>query len=138
LAPNALRRRLDWLALQWWFSSGWLSKAALSDLCVISLRGYLTEYLFHAWAKHANHHLLEHAQEGHMMLAHDSFCSFPKSLQNLFFLLKGCGVRFPWQQNPGHFRLKVWNATSVLLELHPALQLELVSSVFQLLQLLWR
>jgi hypothetical protein len=102
----------------------------------MSVRGYSTEHLFHAWAKHANHHLLEHTQEGRMMLAHHSFRNIPKSLQNLFFLLKRCGVRFPWQQNPGHFRFTVWNATSVLLERYQTLHLELVSSFFQLLQLL--
>jgi hypothetical protein len=52
------------------------------------VRGYPTEHLLHAWAKHANHHLLEHAQEGRMMLSHHSFRSIAKSLQNLFSLEK--------------------------------------------------
>jgi hypothetical protein len=102
------------------------------------MRGNSTKHLFHAWVEHADHHLLKHAQESRMMPTQHGFRGFPKSIQNLFFLLKRCGFKLPRQQNPGHLRLKVWDATSVLVERHQALHLELVNSVFQLLLLLWR
>jgi hypothetical protein len=54
------------------------------------------------------------------------------------FLLKRSGIRFPWQQNTGHFRFKVRDATSILAERHQALQLELVNGVLQLRLLFWR
>jgi hypothetical protein len=88
---NALRGRLDWMASQWWLSS-WLGRAKLSNLHTISLRGYSTEYLLHARAKHTHHHLLEHAQESPMMFTQYVFRSIPKRLHAFFFLLKGCGV----------------------------------------------
>jgi hypothetical protein len=73
-----------------------------------------------------------------MMLAHCSFYSLSKSTQSLLFLLKRCGIRFPWQQNPGHVRLKVRDTTSVLAKRHQALQLELVNGILQLRLLLRR
>jgi hypothetical protein len=80
------------------------------------MRGNSTKHLFHARAEHANHHLLEHAQESRMMPSQHSFGSIPKSLQSFFFLLKRRGVRLSRQQNPRHFSFKVWDATSVLAE----------------------
>jgi hypothetical protein len=77
-------------------------------------------------------------QESGMMLGHHSFYSIPESIQSLLFLLKRRGIRFPWQQNPGHVRFKVRDATSVLAKRHQALQLELVNGIFQLCLLLWR
>jgi hypothetical protein len=92
VVPNALWRRLGWLPLQWWLSSHWLSGAGLPNLCIIPLRGHSTEYLFHAWAKHTHHHLLEHAQESLVMPTQHSFRRIPKHLYTPFFLLKSRGV----------------------------------------------
>jgi hypothetical protein len=106
------------LALQWWLSSRisrWLSRTGLSNLCRRYMRGYSTKHPLHAWAKYADHHLLEHVQESSMMLSHHSFYSLPKTIQSLLFLLKRCGIRFPWQQNPGHVRFKVRDANLFLL-----------------------
>jgi hypothetical protein len=43
----------------------------------------------------------------------------------------------PRQQNPGHFRFKVWDTASILDEWHHALHLELINNVFQLCLLFW-
>jgi hypothetical protein len=51
--------------------------------------------------------------------------------------LKTRALQFPWQQNPGHVRLKVRDATSVLAKRHQALLLELVNGILQL-RLLFR
>jgi hypothetical protein len=97
------------------------------------MRGYSTKHLFHAWAEHADHHLLKHALESCVMPTQHSFYSIPKSLQSFFFLLNSRDIRRPRQQNPGHLIFKLWDAASVHGERHQALHLELVSSVFRLL-----
>jgi hypothetical protein len=50
------------------------------DFCRTRVRGYSTKNLFHAWAKHTHHHLLEHAHESPMMPPQHSFCRIPKRL----------------------------------------------------------
>jgi hypothetical protein len=38
----------------------WLSRTGLSNHCKRCMRGYSTKHPLHAWAKYADHHLLEH------------------------------------------------------------------------------
>jgi hypothetical protein len=54
--------------------------------------GILDGILVPCWAKHAHHHLLEHAQESLVMPTQHSFRKIPKHLYTLFLLLKSCGV----------------------------------------------
>jgi hypothetical protein len=65
--------------------SCWLSRTGFPDFCRICVRGYSTKHLFHAWAKHTHHHLLEHAQKSLMMPTQHNLCSIPNPCRGSSF-----------------------------------------------------
>jgi hypothetical protein len=135
LTSNTLRRWLDWLALQWRLStciSNWLSRTSLSNLCRRCVRGYTIKHPLHVWAKYSDHHLLKHVQESSMVFSHYIVHSFPKSLQDLLFLLSRCGIRLPWQKDPWHVRFEVQDTAPVLAKRHQTFLLELVDGILQM------
>jgi hypothetical protein len=76
-------------------------------------------------------------QESSMMLGHHGVYNFSKSIKSFLFILNRCGIKLPWQQNPGHISFEVWDTASVLAKGHQAFLLELVDGVLQLRFLFW-